>query len=117
MAIRGRQPKRVPSPWSHAGLERRGYRKCPYCWRHLVKLEDHIAAHLSGMIGTDGRRRDRTPDERRRWAERYTRTVGVAPQAPRRFVPRSALVLLFTHHPIDFRKFRAEIDAVASQEP
>jgi hypothetical protein len=117
VAIRGRQPKRTPSPWSHAGLERRGYRKCPYCWRHLVKLEDHVAAHRSGTIGADGRRRDRTAEERRRWAERIRRTVGGVPQAPRRFVPRDEFVRLFTHSPIDFQKFRAEIDAMASQEP
>jgi hypothetical protein len=116
MAIRGRQARRAPTQWSHEGLERRGYRKCPYCWRHLVKLEDHIAAHQSGAIGADGRRRDRTPKERRKWAERYKRSVGAAPQTPRTFVPRSEFVRLFAHAPIDFRKFRAQIDAVATQE-
>ena len=57
--------------WSHEGFEGRGYHKCPICPRHLVKIEDHLAAHRAGFIGPDGRRRDRTASEQRRWTERF----------------------------------------------
>lgn len=57
--------------WSHEGFERRGYHKCPICPRHLVKIEDHLAAHQAGLIGPDGRRTGRTASERRRWTERF----------------------------------------------
>jgi len=73
MATRQRRVR----PWSHDALERRGYHKCPYCWRHLVKIEQHVEAHRAGRIGPDGKRRDRGTDER--------------PVVRRRSVPRSAL--------------------------
>src|SRR2546428_13155366 len=81
VAIRRR---REPTPWSHQGLERRGYKKCPLCWRHIVKLDEHIAAHEAGLIGADGKRRDRTPEEPRRWAERFNGRPGTErlPQTP-----------------------------------
>lgn len=116
MAVRRNARKRPATPWSHEGLERRGYRKCPFCWRHVVKLEDHIAAHDAGIIGKDGRRRDRTPDERRKWADRY-KDRGIADARTRRtFVPREEILRILRLRPIDLKRFRREIDAVVSQE-
>jgi len=109
---KGRKPE--PSRWSHEGLERRGYRKCPYCWRHLVKIEEHIAAHDAGLIGVDGRRRDRTAAERRRWAERHGGPA--IAQGRRTFVPRKEYERILRLAPIDFLKLRRQIDALVSQD-
>lgn len=116
VAIRRR---REPTPWSHQGLERRGYKKCPLCWRHIVKLDEHIAAHEAGLIGADGKRRDRTPEERRRWAERYNgRPVTERlRQARRTFVPRAQLERLFQLPVVDYAAFRKQLDSVVDQEP
>ena len=115
MAIHRKGRKPEPTPWSHEGLERRGYRKCPRCWRHVVKLEEHIAAHDAGLIGADGRRRDRTPAERRRWAERQTGRADAS--ARRTFLPRRDYERILRLAPEDFMEFRRQVDAVASQEP
>src|SRR5437899_11451099 len=115
MAIR-RGKGRMLSPWSHEGLERRGYHKCPYCWRHLVKLEDHVAARKAGVIGPDGRRRDRTPHDRKRRTVRYQTRVGGA-QPPRQFVPRGEYEHIFGIATADIHEFRRQIDELASQEP
>lgn len=83
MATRQRRVR----PWGHDALERRGYHKCPHCWRHLVKIEQHIEAHRVGRIGPDGRRRDRAPGERlvvrQRWVPRgaLDRVAGLSPDA------------------------------------
>src|SRR5438132_1048363 len=116
VAIRRR---REPTPWSHQGLERRGYKKCPLCWRHIVKLDEHIAAHEAGLIGADGKRRDRTPEERRRWAERYNgRPVTERLRKARRtFVPRAQLERLFQLPVVDYAAFRKQLDSVVDQEP
>jgi hypothetical protein len=107
-----------PTPWSHAGLERRGYKKCPYCWRHLVKIEEHVAAHEAGLIGSDGKRRDRTPEEDRRWAERYNGTTATDRfrQERRTFVARSDYRRLLDLPAVDLKAFRRQIDAAVDQE-
>src|SRR5438105_7223216 len=115
MAV-SRGKKRRPTPWSHEALERRGYRKCPFSWRHLVKLEDHIRAHNAGVIGPDGRRRDRSQEERKRWLERYRRPVRGA-QPPRQFVPRSDYERVLGIFSADIHEFRRQIDGLVSQEP
>ncbi len=105
-----------PTQWSHEGLEQRGYKKCPYCWRHLVKLEEHITAHEAGLIGSDGRRRDRTPAERR-WANRYDASVAERHRSERRrFVARSEYEELLKLPAVDFKSFRREIDAALDEE-
>src|SRR5438128_10699432 len=116
VAIRRR---REPTPWSHQGLERRGYKKCPLCWRHIVKLDEHIAAHEARLIGADGKRRDRSPEERRRCAERYNgRPVTERlRQARRTFVPRAQLARLFQLPVVDYAAFRKQLDSVVDQEP
>jgi len=111
-----RGKKRGGAMWTHDALERRGYHKCPFCWRHLVKLEDHVAAHKAGVIGADGRRRDRTPQERRRWAERYRKPFANA-GPPREFVPRGEYEHIFGIATVDIHEFRRQIDELASQEP
>lgn len=100
--------KRItPTKWSHEGFERRGYQKCPICPRHLVKIESHLEDHRLGRIGPDGKRTDRTRNERRRWAERFngraaterfrsalgsaTEPVGAASGRREVFVDRSVL--------------------------
>lgn len=115
MAIR----RRRPTPWSHEGLERRGYQKCPLCWRHIVKIDEHVAAHEAGLIGPDGKRRDRSAEERRRWAERYNgRAATDRHRQPRRvFVPRAHVVRLLQLPAVDYAAFRTQIDAVVDQEP
>lgn len=116
MAMRKR---REPTRWSHEALERRGYKKCPLCWRHIVKIEDHIAAHEAGLIGADGKRRDRTPEEQRRWADRYNGRLATARRGqPRRtFVPKAQLEDLLRLPVVDYVAFRKQIDAVVDQEP
>jgi len=107
--------KREPTPWSHEAYERRGYKKCPLCWRHIVKLDDHIAAHEAGLIGEDGKRRDRTPDEARRWAERYNGRAATA--RPRRtFVGRAQTDELLRLPAVDYRSFRRQVDTAVDQE-
>ncbi len=97
-----------PTAWSHAGLVERGYQKCPYCPRHLVKIEEHVAAHRAGRIGPDGRRRDRA------------RGAPQAPTAPafdggamadgrRVFVPREDLERLFRLPSLD-PSFTRDVD-------
>lgn len=107
-----------PTPWSHEGLERRGYKKCPYCWRHLVKIEEHVAAHEAGLIGSDGKRRDRTPAETRRWARRYNGSAATERfrQERRTFVARSDYERLLDLPAVDFKAFRRQVDAVVDQE-
>jgi len=92
---------RPVSRWTHEGLERRGYKKCPFCWRHLVKIEQHVEAHRTGRIGPDGKRRDRAAEVR--YAVR------------RRWVPRIALRRL-AELPPD-RGLLREVDDAADQEP
>jgi hypothetical protein len=105
--------------WSHAGLERRGYKKCPLCWRHLVKIEDHIAGHEAGLIGPDGKRRDRSLAAQERWGARYNGSPGShRPPSPRRtFVSRSEYERVLRLPPVEFRTFRKQIDALADQQP
>jgi hypothetical protein len=97
MTTKGRRQ----SPWSHEGLEQRGYKKCPYCWRHLVKIDQHVEAHRTGRIGPDGRRRDRKADVRN--------------VIRRRWVGRTALARLAALAPD--RGLLREVDAAADQEP
>lgn len=109
--------RRAPSPWSHEGLERRGYKKCPYCWRHLVKIEEHVAAHDAGLIGPDGRRMDRSAEERQRWAERFNGRPGSARhRAGRGFVPRAQIEELLRLPPIDIGAMRRQVDKVVDQD-
>lgn len=110
---------RSATAWSHEGLERRGYKKCPYCWRHLVKLEQHVAAHKAGLIGSDGKRTDRTPDEARRWGQRYNgsdATERFRAGMKRTFVSRAEVERLLKVSPPD-PSFSREVDAAADQEP
>ena len=110
--------RREPTPWSHEGLERRGYKKCPLCWRHLVKIDEHIAAHEAGLIGTDGKRSDRSPEERRRWAERYNGRPATEPHRQRRmFVPRAQLERVLRLPAVDYTALRKELDTIVDQEP
>lgn len=67
----GRRSSGSAGYWSAAAMEKRGYRKCPYCGRRLVDLERHVESHREGLFGPDGRRTDRSPEEARRWAQRY----------------------------------------------
>lgn len=114
MAVRRR---RVPTAWSHEGLERRGYKKCPYCWRHLVKIEDHIAAHEAGLIGPDGRRTDRRPEERQRWSERFNgRPVTARYRTSGAFVPRARLEEILRLPPVDLAAMRAQMDKLVDQD-
>jgi len=85
----------------------------------LVKIEDHIAGHEAGVIGPDGRRRDRSPAEQERWAARYNGRPGSHPlRAPRRtFVPRSEYERVLRLPPVEFSAFRKELDALVDQEP
>jgi hypothetical protein len=110
---------RTATAWSHEGLERRGYKKCPYCWRHLVKIEQHIAAHRAGLIGPDGKRTDRTPEEARRWSQRYNgsdATERFRPGVKRIFASRAAVARLLRVSPAD-PSFGREVDAATDQEP
>lgn len=113
------RPTTKATAWSHEGLERRGYRKCPFCWRHLVKIEAHVAAHEAGLIGPDGKRRDRTPAERQRWAQRYNGRAASGPQATDRavFVRRRDYERILRLRPVDLAAFRRQIDAATDQEP
>jgi len=114
MAIRKQRP---PSRWSHKGLERRGYKKCPYCWRHLVKIEEHMAAHEAGLIGPDGRRTDRTAEEQRRWAERFNgRPITARYGATRSFVGRARLEEILGLPPVDVSLMRRQMDKVVDQD-
>lgn len=111
-------PKSRPANlWTHEGLERRGYKKCPYCWRHLVKIEEHIEGHRQGRIGPDGKRMDRTSAERRRWAERYNgRPATMAHLRPRRtFVPRAVLEEILRLPPVDAKAFSRDVDEAVDQ--
>ncbi|HEV2249325.1 MAG TPA: hypothetical protein VGT60_02325 [Candidatus Limnocylindria bacterium] len=114
-------PKRksAPSPWSHAGLERRGYKKCPLCWRHLVKIEEHIAGHEAGLIGPDGKRQDRSLADQERWAARYSGSPASrhARQPRRTFVPRAEYERVLRLPSIDLAALRKEVDSLADQEP
>jgi hypothetical protein len=113
------QGGRAPSPWSHEGLERRGYKKCPYCWRHLVKIDEHIAAHKAGRIGPDGRRRVRGERSARRGsARRPAFRVGAAPvTAGRRvFVGAADVNRILALTPPD-RTFFRDVDGAVDQEP
>ncbi len=85
--------KRVAATkWSHEGFERRGYQKCPICPRHLVKIDDHLAAHRDGRIGPDGKRTARGVSERRRWTERFNgRAATERFRAPLGFVSEPAV--------------------------
>jgi len=110
---------RSATAWSHEGLVRRGYKKCPYCWRHLVKIEQHIAAHKAGLIGSDGKRTDRTPDEARQWEQRYNgkgATERFRAGVKRMFVSRTDVERLLKVSPPD-PTFSREVDAAADQEP
>jgi hypothetical protein len=100
-------------------MERRGYKKCPLCWRHIVKIEEHIAAHEAGLIGSDGKRTDRSDAQRRRWAERYNGTAASLQRRSARAtsVPRSQYRHLLELAPVDLRKLRAELDAASDPEP
>lgn len=108
-----------PTHWSHEGLERRGYKKCPYCWRHLVKIEDHVAAHREGRIGPDGKRRDRSLEEQRRWSERSNGTPATERyrEPQRTFVPRARYERILRLPPVDLERFREQVDALVDQEP
>ncbi len=108
--------KREPTPWSHEAYERRGYKKCPLCWRHVVKIEAHIAAHEAGLIGADGKRRDRTPDEQRRWAERYDGRPATV-RLRRRFASGTQVDELLRLPAVDYRTFRQQVDSAVDQEP
>lgn len=106
-----------PTPWSHEGLEQRGYKKCPYCWRHLVKIEEHVAAHEEGRMGPDGKRRDRSEAERRRWAERYNGSPATAAYVrPRQtFAPRAVLERILRLPPVDMDAFARDVDEAVDQ--
>lgn len=107
---------RDPSPWSHEGLERRGYWKCPYCWRHLVKIEEHVAAHQQGRIGPDGRRRDRRPAAHRRLGPVSDGIRTEATNAQRQtFVPRAVLERILRLPPIDGDAFARDVDEAVDQ--
>lgn len=114
MTVKGR---RSPTTWSHEGLERRGYKKCPYCWRHLVKIEDHVAAHEAGLIGPDGRRTDRTPEERRRWSERFNgRPVTARYRTGGAFIPKARLVEILRLAPVDLGAMRRQMDKLVDPD-
>lgn len=109
---------RGPTPWSHEGLERRGYRKCPYCWRHLVKIEEHVDAHRAGRIGPNGKRRDRSRDEARRRTEPFDgalATVRFRGGIRRRWVPRADLERLAALPPD--RDLLRDVDKAVDQRP
>ncbi len=110
---------RGPSRWSHQGLERRGYRKCPFCWRHLVKLEEHVAAHEAGRIGADGKRRDRSATEKRAWAERYNGTAATLRNAAEQaaFVRKARYRAVLELAPVDLVELRHELDGATRPEP
>jgi hypothetical protein len=107
-----------PTPWSHEGLERRGYKKCPSCWRHLVKIEEHVAAHEAGLIGSDGKRRNRTPEDRHRWAQRYNGSAATERfrRERREFVARSDYERLLDLPVVDYKAFRKQVDAAVDQD-
>ncbi len=104
--------------WSHEALERRGYKKCQFCWRHLVKIDDHVAAHELGLIGPDGKRRDRTPEERRRWAERYNGNAATERfrSARSMFLPRADYERVLRLPTVDYRIMRTQIDEAVDQD-
>lgn len=108
-----------PTPWSHEGLEQRGYKKCPYCWRHLVKIEEHVAGHREGRIGPDGKRRDRSPEEQRRWTERSNGSPATERfrEIRRTLVPRARYERILRLPPVDLARFREQVDAAVDQEP
>ena len=105
-----------PTPWSHEGLEQRGYKKCPYCWRHLVKIEDHVAAHKEGRMGPDGKRLDRGLAQQHRWAERYDGSPATEAY-PRRqvFAPRAVLERILRLPPVNMEAFAKDVDEAVDQ--
>ena len=109
-------PSRKPSPWSHTSLEARGYRKCRYCWRHLVKINEHEEMHRMGVIGPDGKRTDRTLAEKHLWATRHQRVAGASPvRYPRTFVRISEVLAVLGRHGPDLTLAQDLKDAVAPE--
>jgi hypothetical protein len=84
-----------------------------------VKIEQHIAAHKAGLIGSDGKRTDRTPEEARQWEQRYNgsgATERFRAGTKRMFVTRTEVERLLKISPAD-PTFTRDVDAAADQEP
>jgi hypothetical protein len=83
-----------------------------------VKIEDHIAAHKAGVIGPDGKRRDRTVDERRRWSARYNGTAATERYrlARKVFVPRADYERVLRLPPVDYKTLKKQVDDALEQE-
>lgn len=75
---RAKTTKPTNLKWGEAsdGLAEKGYSRCPIgtCRRDMKNVDAHVAAHVAGTLGDDGRRTDRTAADAKAWAERYNGT-------------------------------------------